>query len=669
MKSTISEHLEKILQNLPKIPGVYQMKDTKGGVMYVGKAKSLKSRVGSYFVKTNDLSVAKRQMVAKIADIEIITCQTEVEALVLETNIIKHLTPKYNILMKDDKNLAYLKITNSPVPELIKTRQKIRDGGIYFGPYVSAVEQSVRALRRIFRIRNCRVKFAKRNDNIQVTDKAGRTLPCIDYYIGLCPAPCMLHSSKIDEHSSNIARVQAFLSGESSTVFADLEANMRSRAENQEFEEAQSIKETITALRGLHERQKVRDIVDGDIDVCIQYEKYDKTYIALTQVRGAQIIGVFRHEVASSIDEGEDIMIAFLMRQYVSIDEADTPDFPDILLCPKDFVDTAFVEFLKGQKIQLEIPKIGPKKNLLDFTRDQLREYAYKRELATLENKSLTRAHMVNVLERLSYPVPAKGEIVFECYDISHTDGHFTYASRVAIVNGKPDPSRYRKYKIKTLDDGMIDDYASHREVMMRRTIEGIEQDNLPHLIIIDGGKGQLSSAVSGIKEGIWKSKNEPIDPSSQTEHSIPSGSVSIQVSENIEHGFLHPKDTSFGAPTQEGQIPIPPICSIAKREEEIFIPSSSVPILFEHGTPELMVLQKARDESHRFSITANRSARTKAMKKNILEELPGIGPVTRRKLLKLAGSVNGIKDISSAEISKICNIAQVETLRDHGII
>ena len=159
------------------------MKDESGGVMYVGKAKILKNRVSSYFVKTNELSVAKRQMVAKIADIEIITCQTEVEALVLETNLIKHLTPKYNILMKDDKNLAYLKITNSPVPELIKTRQKVRDGGVYFGPYVSAVEQSARALRRIFRIRNCRVKFQKERDTVQITDKAGKTIPCMDYYI------------------------------------------------------------------------------------------------------------------------------------------------------------------------------------------------------------------------------------------------------------------------------------------------------------------------------------------------------------------------------------------------------------------------------------------------------------------------------------------------------
>lgn len=207
------------------------MKDKSGKVMYVGKAKSLISRVKSYFVKTTELSLAKRQMVGKIVDIEIITCTTEVEALVLETNLIKHLTPKYNILMKDDKNLAYIKITNSPVPELIKTRQKIRDGAEYFGPYVSAVENSVRALRRIFRIRNCRMKFQSlplvggvggvtpaslpyegRNDMIKITDKAGRTPPCMDYYIGLCPAPCLLEDEKLEKHTTHINSARQFLS-------------------------------------------------------------------------------------------------------------------------------------------------------------------------------------------------------------------------------------------------------------------------------------------------------------------------------------------------------------------------------------------------------------------------------------------------------------------------
>lgn len=658
MSSKNTEHIQKILSTLPKVPGVYQMKDKEGGVMYVWKAKNLKNRVSSYFVKTNELSVAKKQMVGKIQDIEIITCSTEVEALVLETNLIKHLTPKYNILMKDDKNLAYLKVTNSPIPELIKTRQKFRDGGIYFGPYVSQVEQSVRALRRIFRIRNCRVKFEKNRqkiDELMITDKAGKTIPCMDYYIGICPAPCLLHTEKIQEHSENMERVKSFLSGEGGSVFLDLETQMRDYASKYEFEKAQEVKETIEALRGLYERQKVRDIVDGDIDICIQYEKYEKTYIALTQVRSGQIIGVFRHEVRIGIDEGEDIMIAFLMRQYI-----DTEDLPDILLSSMLFSDSSFSVFLNDKKIQHEIPKIWPKKDLLDFTLNQLREYAYKKELATLENKTLNREHMVNVLERLSYPVPAKWEIVFECYDISHTDGHFTYASRVVIVNGKPDPKRYKKYKIKTLEDGMIDDFASHREVMMRRTIEWMTENNFPHLIIIDGGKWQLSSAVAGIKEGIWQFENSE---SISVSNSPPEKGELEGVIKNKDSSCVTPPNLPFSGEE------LPPICSIAKREEEIFIPSSKDPIMFEKGSGELMVLQKARDESHRFSITANRSARTKAMKKNILEELPGIGLVTRKKLLKLAGSVDGIKDISTEELSKICNVAQMETLRDHGIV
>lgn len=656
MKQESSEHIQKILDTLPKVPGVYQMRDINGGVMYVWKAKNLKNRVSSYFVKTNELSVAKKQMVGKIEDIEIITCSTEVEALVLETNLIKHLTPKYNILMKDDKNLAYLKITNSSVPELIKTRQKFRDGGIYFGPYVSAVEQSVRALRRMFHIRNCRVKFEKnrqKTDELMITDKAGKTIPCMDYYIGICPAPCLLQSDKVQQHSENIERVKSFLYGEGSSVFLDLENQMRDHASKYEFEKAQEIKETIEALRGLYERQKVRDIVDGDIDICVQYEKYEKTYIALTQVRSGQIIGVFRHEVRTGIDEGEDIMIAFLMRQYI-----DTEDLPDILLSANLFLDSSFSTFLHDKKIQHETPKIWPKKDLLVFTLNQLREYAYKKELATLENKILTREHMTNVLERLSYPVPPKWEIVFECYDISHTDGHFTYASRVVIVNGKPDPKRYKKYKIKTLEDGMIDDYASHREVMMRRTIEWISENNFPHLIIIDGGKWQLSSAVAGIKEGVYVTNKNSVDSSSQTDQSVAEWSGATQVSDNMEYGLLRTSQWQMSS-----------ICSIAKREEEIFVPSQKEPIMFEKWSSELMLLQKARDESHRFSITANRSARTKAMKKNILEELPGIGPVTRKKLLKLAGCVDGIKDISAEELSKICNVAQMETLRDHGLV
>ena len=638
------------------------MKDESGGVMYVGKAKNLHNRVRSYFDRTGNLTAAKKQMVAKVRDIELIICQTEVEALVLETNLIKHISPKYNILMKDDKNLAYLKFTNSPVPELIKTRQRIRDGSMYFGPFVSGVEQSVRALRKIFKIRNCRMKFGidfktqslsswgtkdlpkkeadssyRRNDKSEViiTDKAWKTIPCMDYYIWLCPAPCLLKDSHLTEHAASIDRAKNFLSGDTLTVFTELTAEMQDKAKNLEFEEAQYIKETLEVLRGLYERQSVRDIVEWDVDICLMYEKYDKVYIWYTQIRSSQIVWVFRYEVGIQAADKDDVIVEFLMRQYVvneqwTIDNEQSDDTPSLLLLQSTIDDEAFWEFLQAKKIKVEIPKIWPKKDIIDFTLTQIREYAYKKELASLENKTLTREHMKNVLSTLGYPIPDKGEIVFECYDISHTDGHFTYASRVCIVDGMPDTNRYKKYKIKTLQDGDIDDYASHREVMVRRTLEWLQESNFPHLIIIDGGKWQLSSALSGISEWHWKYEKE------------------------------------YWEKNQEILIPI---CSIAKREEEVFLPWEKVSVLFEKGTPELMVLQKARDESHRFSITANKTARAKGMKKNILEEIPGIWPVTRKKLLKLAGSVDEIKNIKLEEIEKICTKSQVESLRDHWIL
>ena len=628
-KKPLSEHLAWILTRLPTAPGVYQMKDKDGKVMYVGKAKNLKNRVKSYFERTTELSAAKKQMVAKIEDIELIICETEVEALVLETNIIKHLSPKYNILMKDDKNLAYIKITNSPVPELIKTRQKFHDGGEYYGPYVSAVEQSVRALRRIFRIRNCKMKFARDGgEKIIITDKAGKTIPCMDHYIGLCPAPCLLASSNIEEHREHIDQARVFLRGDSEMIYRDLEADMKSKAQNLEFEEAQKIKETIEALKWLHERQKVRDILEGNVDVFVQYEKYDKTYIGITQIRNSQIVGVLRHEVVLWADEKSDIMTQFLIRQYTSDENSD--DTPELLLCQNEIEDEAFREFLKSQKVTFEVPKIWTKNEIILFTLNQVREYAYKKELSSLENKTLTREHMVNVLERLGYPAPKKWEIIFECYDISHTDGHFTYASRVVIVNGKAETSRYKKYKIQSLKDGDIDDFASHREVMKRRTLEWLEMNNFPHLIIIDGGKWQLSSAISGTQEWI----------------------------------FLYKQETWY----QDISVPSIPLCSIAKREEEIFLPEHRDPILFEKWTGELMVLQKARDESHRFSIGANKSARMKSMKKNILEEIPGIWPVTRKKLLKTAGTIDEIRNIPLEVMETLCTQKQRDILRDHGI-
>ncbi len=648
------DYIEKLLKNLPKTPGVYQMKDEVGKVIYVGKSVNLKSRVSSYFQDMGTLTMAKKHMVQKIRDIETILCQTEVEALVLETNLIKHLTPKYNILMKDDKNLAYIKITNSPVPEVYKTRQKIRDGAVYFGPFTSGanIHESVKNLKRIFKIRNCRMQFSSYS-GISITDKAGKTAPCMDYYIWLCPAPCLLKEKNLDEHAENIAKLREFLEWKDGWLIRSLQEKMQEYAKNLEFEKAAKVKAEIEAINVLRQKQLARDILPWDHDIFVALEKYEKLFVGLLQIRDGQILWVFRHTLESKIDEKDALLAQFLARQYVGSDE----NLPTSLILEADISDESLRLLLSEKGIDRTIPTIGNKKELLDFLRNQVREYAYKSELQTLEQRTLTREHMKNVLETLGYSVPKKWEIVFECYDISHTHGQFTYASRVCIANGKPDTTRYKKYKIKTLEAWEIDDFASHREVMMRRTIEWIEQNNFPHLIIIDWGKWQLSSAIAGIKEGIFTSKNllswTLPNPAEHTENKIQNLN-SWQSSDSSE---FHDREN------------IPPICSIAKREEEIFLPWKKEAIMFEKGTPELMVLQKARDESHRFSITANRNARGKSMKKNILEELPGIGPVTRKNLLKLAGSVDDIKKLSEGELLTVVNQKQLETLRDHGII
>ena len=645
----ISEHIAHILQNLPKTPWVYQMKDKTGKIIYVGKAKNLRSRVSSYFREGQDLTVAKRNMVGQIVDIETILCQTEVEALVLETNLIKHFSPKYNILMKDDKNLSYLKITTGKIPELIKTRQKINDGAKYFGPFTQGMNlsENIKSLRRMFKIRACKMKFSDIGGKITITDKAGRGVPCMDYYIGICPAPCLLKRENINEHNQNISHLQEFLSGKTNKILENLREKMQIFAKNLEFEKAQKIKEEIAAIEMFSERQIARDMVDGDVDACVILEKYNQIFVGLTSVRDGKIIGVFRSSVDAKWATISEVFSQFLVRQYSD----DFADIPKILLVEKNFDDEILEAFLQMKKIQILTPQIGTKKELLDFTKNQVREFAYKKELQSLENNTLTRGHMEQILERLKYSIPKKWPIFFECYDISHTHGQFTYASRVVIKNGKPDTDNYKKYKIKSLRAGEIDDFASHQEVMMRRTMEGLSRGNFPNLIIIDGGKWQLSSALEGISLGIEKffAENNP-------------EKLKKFLSEKSEHLDAKWRQISEILGGDVG------LCSLAKREEEVFLPGQKNPILFEKWMPELMVIQKARDESHRFSITANRSARGKSMKKNVLEELPGIGPTTRKKLLKIAGSIDEIKNLDETEILKIVNKKQLETLRDHGI-
>lgn len=329
MKAKISE----ILTLLPGRPGVYQMFGKTGKILYVGKSVHLKSRVSSYFNGTGSLNAAKVQMVHQVENIEWIETSSEIEALVLETNLIKKHRPKYNILMKDDKNLSYIGISSGPVGEVFRTRQK-PESGTYFGPYTSKANVGItlRHLRQIFKVRSCRMKFQfDENKQVSILAKAGKTPPCMDYYIGLCPAPCLLESSKIETHQTNLDQMKKFLRGQMSEVIGELKEKMMTKAKNLEFEEAGKIKNQIESIEILGQKQVARDAISGAADVVMILEKYSKTFIGRTEVRNGEIQGIHHTQAAPLLDETVDE----ILEQYLAETYVESPDSTLILILEK----------------------------------------------------------------------------------------------------------------------------------------------------------------------------------------------------------------------------------------------------------------------------------------------------------------------------------------------
>jgi excinuclease ABC subunit C len=672
------------IKKFPEESGIYMMRDDVGAIIYIGKSKNLKSRVGSYFARTEDLNAAKQSMVEQIASISIVTTQTEIEALVLETNLIKKHRPKYNILMKDDKNLSYIVIGNGPVEEVYRTRQK-PSSGTYFGPFTSGanINLTLRALKKIFKIRACRMKFATTRDSTQgiswetaqviITSKAGKTPPCMDYYIGLCPAPCLLTPSTLDEHHGNVDGLKKFLRGQMSEVVTHLREQMMQRAGRQEFEEAQKIKTQLEAISVLAERQIARDAVRGSYDVISLLNKYERFWVGVTEIRDSEIQGIFQYELEASLWESRSDLLSFFILSRYSMD-TNAESLPEgrtqthKLLLEYGELSDDVLGFLHSVGISVEIPAAGSKSEMIDFTKRNILGHAYRTEMDKLTHKTLSKATMVSIFEELGFAVPKTGPMSFECYDNSHTNGKFTVASRSVTVNGKADNSLYRKYKLKTLEADKIDDFESMREIMERRTIEWLDRENWPSMILIDGGKWQLSSALTGVERGLfaWAKKTLAQVPEDTKLSSVDEYGESVPMS---EWTGLSTTSASLESLVALARTKLPEFAAIAKREEEIFTPGSTTPTLFEQGTPELMLLQQLRDEAHRFAIGFNRGLRSKAMKKNILEELPGFGPVTRKKILKIAGSLEGIGTLTLPEIESVCTPAQITTLRDHWLI
>jgi excinuclease ABC subunit C len=597
---------EKIYSHLPTCPGVYLMKNAQDAIIYIGKSNNLKSRVRSYFVAGAELNFAKKKMVKVVEKIDYIETKTDIEALMLETNLIKKNQPKYNVLMKDGKNLSYIKITDDEIPCLVRTRIKTKHGQ-YFWPYSQYFDtySFVRFTRKLFRLGN--------HEKIEKFWP-----PCMDTYIGLCPGHCTGDINALKTYKERLGEARDFLMGKQDTVIDDLKKKMKQAADERKYEEASEYKNLITQIETTGNRQIVRDAIDGDATVAIMLEKYNHIFLSFVEVKNGMIVGVHEYELANPLQEETALLVEQALIHYLVREEVKTL-YTDISL--EWFSDMR--QLAQTQKISLRHPSRGEKVRILEFAHTNLLNFAYQEEMSWLKNATLSKKTMVDLMEKLWFEtkeLSKKKEIVFECFDISHSHGEHTVASKSVLVNGKPDTKRYKKYRIKTLETGKIDDFASMEEILTRRSLGAVRgEDPWPDLIIIDGGKWQLSHATEAI--------------------------------EKTSDDFL------------------PPIISLAKRIEEVFLPRKSNPTLLEKWSPELMILQKIRDEAHRFAINYNRSSREKSYTKTLLDEIPWIGPVARQKILK---SVSKIEELSSWTFEKSQKLfwkKVAEALQNHGLI
>ena len=589
----MTEIVKEKLSLLSDSPGVYIMKDEHGKIIYVGKARVLKNRVRQYFQHTANHTPKVRAMVAKIADFETILTHTEVEALILECNLIKKHRPRYNISLKDDKSYPYVKVTlRDDYPRLIITRRILKDGARYFGPYTDAgaLHSSVRLLRKLFPIRSCK-NMGER--------------PCLEHHIKRCLAPC---AGKVDksEYFSMINSVCLFLEGRTAEVEKTLQKNMEDAAENFEFEKAARLRDQLAAVKKTAEKQNIVTGA-GDQDVIGIARSNSFACVEILIVREGKMIGREHFILKGSEDETDaDILYAFLSQYYNH-----AAFLPKEVLLPFMINDASvlekFLEEKKGTRVYLLSPIRGTKKDLIDMAAGNAKKYLDDEEKRLEKDNAQT---IGAVLELQKYLMLKNPPHRMECFDISHIQGSETVASMVVFEDGAPKKSDYRRFKIKSAE-GKPDDFKSMREVTTRRYGK-LKEEELPDLIVIDGGKGQLSSALEIIRGAGHKTV---------------------------------------------------PVVGLAKQFELIFVEGQSEPVELPRNSESLYLMQRIRDEAHRFAITYHRKLRNKRNLVSILDHIEGIGSVRRNALLAHFGSVQKIKEAGIEEIAKVNGMNETAAL------
>ena len=593
-----SDSIKNALAVLPDKPGVYLMHDAEGKVIYVGKAVVLKNRVRSYFRNLASHTPKVKAMVAKIAEIETIITSSEVEALILECNLIKKYRPRYNISLKDDKSYPYLKVTmQEDFPRLHMTRRLSRDGAIYYGPYADAgaMYETMKLLKTMFPLRTCR--------------KMNPDRPCLNYHIKRCLAPCAGYVSK-EEYGKMIKSVCMVLDGRTTELERDLKQRMQEAAEEYAFEEAARLRDQLQAGERLNESQKAVTNNGGDMDVIGFAQDMTGNCVQIFFVRKGKLIGRDNFFLQDGGEEPQEVLTAFLKQYYNEATfiprEIVLPQLPEV---EEQQVIELWLRQKAERKVELIQPQRGVKRELLQLANDNALKLLQER----LRKGSLSLKNDEQAAEELQQALGLEHSLErMDCFDISHTQGSETVASMVVFRKGSISKKDYRKYKIVSAE-GKPDDFKSMQEVVYRRYKD---YEDLPNLVVIDGGKGQLSSALEVIR-GL--------------------GLADL------------------------------PVVGLAKREEEIFIPHQSTSILLDRDSAALHLIQRIRDEAHRFAITFHRKLRGKRNLVSVLDHVEGIGPKRRQALWKAFKTLDAMKAASVEELAAVegMNSTAAQTLYD----
>ena len=610
MSDSSSRHSDELLQKvagLPTRPGVYLHRDTGGTIIYVGKAKNLRARVKSYFQEGRPVDAKTRALMLRIADFETIVTDTEVEALILENTLIKEHKPKYNILLKDDKSYPYIRVTREEFPRVFPTRRVIRDGSTYYGPYTDGtyLYGLMKTLRSVFPLRSCDLPLT------EASVATGKYRVCLDYHIRKCEGPCEAHVGR-EDYGQHIRDVHRVLQGKTRDLERELETRMHELAELLRFEDAADVRRRLLLLREYTGKQKVVTTDEVDRDVLALARADTQACVVLLLIRDGKLIGKRHVFVASARDSSDaEIVRQALERWYI-----DAEQLPEEVLLPCDIDDAdvmeAYLAQVKGRAVHLHIPKIGDKKKVLQMAEMNADVLLRERLLQQAQlDQSLPKAVLSLQADLRMERMPRR----IECFDNSHMQGTDYVSSMVVFADGKPKKSEYRHYKLRTVEGN--DDFEAMKEVLTRRFSRALDEEQaLPDLLIIDGGKGQLSHAMEVLE------------------------------SLNLVGRFT--------------------VVGLAKRLEEVFTPNSSTPLYLAKTSPSLRLLQQARDEAHRFAITYHRTLRSKRTLQTALTGIAGVGDARAKKLLSALGSVEQVRLATHEQLAAIVGEAVASAIRRH---